>query len=269
MNERFDLDHLQSLLRTDFIGRTVYYDETTTSTMERAKREAEAGAPEGAVAIAEEQTKGRGRMGRSWISPPGVNLYFTIMLRPALEQLRPLPVIAPLAVCEAIEETTALLPRIKWPNDVLIDGSKVAGVLAESEVTGEDVRFVLVGTGINVNLDAAAYPEIREIATSLRAELGRDVSREEVLAATLTHFERLYQALRRGEVVSMPWKQRLDTLGKQVRVETAAGGVHEGVAVEADSDGSLIVRRDDGSHVRVDAGEVTLRQGSGQAPREG
>lgn len=227
--------------------------------MEIARREAEAGAPEGAVAIAEEQTAGRGRMGRSWVSPPGVNLHLTVILRPTLDQLRFLAVIAPLAVCHAIEETTALLPRIKWPNDVLIDGRKVCGVLPESELADDEVLFALVGAGINVNLDATAYPEIREIATSLRAELGHEVSREEVLAATLNHLETLYQALRRGEVVSTGWKQRLDTLGKPVRVQ-ATGGVEEGVAVDADSDGALILRRDDRSHVRVEAGEVTLRE---------
>ncbi len=269
MSEELDLDRLQSLLHTEFIGRTVSYHASTTSTMEQARREAEAGAPEGAVAVAEEQTAGRGRMGRSWVSPPGVNLHLTVVLRPTLEQLRYLAVIAPLAVCHAIEETTGLSPRIKWPNDVLIGGKKVCGVLPESELAGDEVLFALVGTGINVNLDVAAYPEIREIATSLRAELGHEVSREEVLAATLNHFETLYQSAQGGgEVVAMGWKQRLDTLGKPVRVQ-AAGGVEEGVAVDADSDGALILRRDDGSHVRVEAGEVTLRPGSGQALREG
>ncbi|OGO51054.1 MAG: biotin--[acetyl-CoA-carboxylase] ligase [Chloroflexi bacterium RBG_16_68_14] len=258
MSERLDLDRLQAPLRTEFIGRAVFYEASITSTMEMARREAEAGAPEGALAIAEEQTAGRGRMGRSWVSPPGVNLYFTVILRPTLEQLRYLAIIAPLAVCQAIEETTGLFPRIKWPNDVIIDGSKVCGVLAESELAGDEVLFALVGIGVNVNLEPTAHPEIREIATSLRAELGREVAREEVLAATLNHFETLYRALRRGEVVSTGWKHRLDTLGKPVRVQTA-GGFEEGVAVDADSDGALILRRDDGSHVRVEAGEVLAR----------
>lgn len=226
--------------------------------MELAKRDAAAGAPEGAITIAEEQTAGRGRMGRSWVSPPGVNLYSTAILRPALDHLRHLAVIAPLAVCEGIEETTGLFPRIKWPNDVIIDGRKVSGVLPESELSGDEVLFALVGIGINVNLDVSAHPEIREIATSLRAELGREVSREEVLAATLNHFETLYRALRRGEVVSTGWKKRLDTLGKPVRVQ-GTSGVQEGTAVDADSDGTLVLRRDDGSHVRIDAGEVMGR----------
>ncbi len=260
MSNQFDLDRLQELLRTEFIGRSVSYERSTTSTMDMARGEAQAGGAEGTIAIAEEQTAGRGRMGRSWVSPAGVNLYVTIVLRPTLEELRYLSVIAPLAVCQAIEETTGLLPRIKWPNDVLIEGRKVCGILAESELADDEVIFALLGIGINVNLDVAAHAEIREIATSLRVELGREVAREEVLAATLNHAEALYQALRRGEVVSVGWKQRLDTLGKTVRVRAAGGLEETGVAVDADSDGALILRRDDGSHVRVEAGEVTLRE---------
>jgi BirA family biotin operon repressor/biotin-[acetyl-CoA-carboxylase] ligase len=260
VSERLDLDRLQALLRTEFIGRRVFYDESAPTTMEVARRKAHAGAPEGAIAIAEEQTAGRGRMGRTWVSPAGVNLYFTIILRPTLQQLRSLPAIAPLAVCQAIEETVGLLPRIKWPNDVEISGKKVCGVLPQSEISDDHVDFALIGIGINVNLDVAAHEEIREIATSLRAELGRDVAREEILAATLNHLETLYQALRRGEVVSMAWKHRLDTLGKHVSASGGGGLVEQGVAVDADSDGSLILRRDDGSHVRVEAGEVTLRE---------
>ena len=260
MSNQLDLDRLQELLRTEFVGRSVSYERSTTSTMNVARSEAKAGVAEGAIAIAEEQTAGRGRMGRSWVSPAGVNLYVTIVLRPTLEQLRHLSVIAPLAVCQAIEETTGLLPRIKWPNDVLIEGKKVCGILAESELEGAHVRFALVGIGINVNLDMARYPEISEIATSLRSALRREVAREEVLAATLNHFEKLYHAAGRGEVVSTGWKQRLDTLGKTIRVE-AAGHVEAGVVVDADSDGALILRRDDGSHIRIDAGEATLREG--------
>lgn len=261
MGDQLDLDRLQLLLRTQFVGRRVTYEQSVSSTMDVARREAEAGAPEGAVAVAEEQTAGRGRMGRSWTSPAGVNLYFTVVLRPSMEQLRYLSVIAPLAVCQAIEETTGLQPRIKWPNDVAINDKKVAGILVQSEISDDRVLYALVGPGINVNLDVAAREEIRDIATSLRAELGRDVSREEVLAATLNHLEAAYLALRRGEVVSMPWKHRLDTLGKHVRVSGPSGAlIDQGVAVDADSDGSLILRRDDGSHVRIEAGEVTLRE---------
>jgi BirA family biotin operon repressor/biotin-[acetyl-CoA-carboxylase] ligase len=255
----FDLAKLDSLLRTEYIGRNVSYHESVDTTMRIAAEQAAAGAPEGTVVLAEEQTAGRGRMQRTWVSPPGVNLYFTVVLRPTLDQLRHLAVIAPLAVCLAIEETTGLFPRIKWPNDVMIEGKKVAGILPESEIADGRVLYALLGPGINCNFDAGAHEEIRDIATSLRTELGRDVSREEVLAATLNHLETLYGALQRGEVVSMDWKQRLETLGKQIRIERAGGGFEAGTVVDADSDGSLILRRDDGSHVRIESGEVLGR----------
>jgi BirA family biotin operon repressor/biotin-[acetyl-CoA-carboxylase] ligase len=148
VSEQIDLARVDSLLRTDFVGRKVLYKASVSTTMEVAAREAESGAPEGELAIADEQSAGRGRMSRTWVSPPGVNLYFTIIMRPRLEQLRYLAVITPLAVCQAIEETTALQPRIKWPNDVLIDGKKVSGILIESELSEERVRYALVGCGI-------------------------------------------------------------------------------------------------------------------------
>lgn len=253
-----DIDRVTSLLQTERLGRAVAYVDSTETTMADALREAEAGAKEGLVAIAEEQTAGRGRQGRSWVSPAGVNLYCTVVLRPSSQQVRSLPVITPLAVCQAIEETASLQPRIKWPNDVLIEGRKVCGILVQSELTDGAPAFALAGIGINVNLDVAAHEEIATIATSLRSELGREVSREQVLAATLNHLESLYDAAGRGDILSPGWKQRLETLGKPVRVEIGSV-VEEGTAVDADSDGSLILRRDDGSHVRIDAGEVLAR----------
>ena len=113
----------------------------------------------------------------------------------------------------------------------------------------------LLSRGVNVNADMSTYGEIKDIATSLASETGQELSREEVLAATLNHFETLYQALGRGEVVSIGWKERLDTLGRQVKVQSSAGA-QEGVAVDSDSDGALILRRQDGSHVRVEIGEL-------------
>lgn len=250
---------MQPLLHTEFVGRRISYHESVTSTFHVAADEAQSGAPEGTVVLAEEQTEGRGRMGRVWISPPGVNLYVTIILRPKLHELRHLSVITPLAVCHAIEETTGLQPRVKWPNDILIEGKKVCGLLPESEIEEDEVLYAMVGIGLNINLDASQYPEIADIASSLKEQLGQEVSREEVLAALLNHFEELYRAVRRDEVVSTGWKQRLDTLGQPIKVLTAAG-VQEGIAVDADSDGALILRLDSGAHVRVEAGEVAARE---------
>jgi BirA family biotin operon repressor/biotin-[acetyl-CoA-carboxylase] ligase len=259
VTEKFNLDTLRSHLGTQFVGHALSYKERVGSTFDLAREEAERGAPDGAVVLAEEQTSGRGRLGRSWVSPPGVNIYATVIFRPSLDELRYLSVITPLAVAEGIEQITGLYTRIKWPNDVLVNGKKVCGVLPLAELTDDDVAYALVGIGVNVNLDVGDYPEIADIATSLKAEAGREISREELLARILERLEDLYLAVRRDEVVSVEWKRRLHTLGQHVRIQAGGGEEIAGVAVDADSDGSLILRRDDGAHIRVEAGEVLLR----------
>ncbi|MBI2912784.1 MAG: biotin--[acetyl-CoA-carboxylase] ligase [Chloroflexi bacterium] len=245
-------------LTTAFVGRRLTCLPSATSTQDEARAQADAGAPEGTAVLAEEQTAGRGRLGRSWASPAGTNLYLTIVLRPTVERLRSLSIVAPLAVAEAVEETTGLSPGIKWPNDVLIRGRKLAGILIENELAGRSVRYSLVGIGLNVNLDVARVPEIAGIATSLRRELGREVSRGDVLAALLNRFEALYLQAPEGPAVLDAWRSRLETLGRQVRA-TFGRQVEEGLAEDVDAEGSLILRRPDGSRVSIAAGEVTLR----------
>lgn len=258
MAGEFSLEALQTQLRTSFVGRRAIYRRSVTSTMEVACGEAETGVPEGAVVIADEQTAGRGRLGRQWVSPPGSNLYLSVILRPPATHLRQLSIICPLAICQAVEEVTGLAAKIKWPNDVLVAARKVSGVLLDAELVGDRVQYAVAGIGLNVNFDPSTYEELRDIATSLKRELGREVSREAVLAALLNHLEQLYQAALRGEDVEQAWKERLDTLGRRVQVHFA-DRVEEGVAADTDSDGALILRRDDGTTVRIEAGEVTLR----------
>ena len=252
------IESVQARLRTEFLGRPIVYLARAPSTQDIAREEAQRGAPEGLAVLAEEQTAGRGRLGRSWESPAGTNLYVTLVLRPQVEALRSLSIVTPLAVAQAVEETTGLAARIKWPNDVLIAGRKLAGILIETEIAGQSVKYALVGIGLNVNLDVERIPEIAEIATSLKRETGREVAREEVLAALLNHFEALYLEARRGRPPLEGWKSRLETLGQRVRV-TSAGSVEEGVAEDVDAEGSLLLRRDDGTRVTIPAGEVTLR----------
>jgi len=226
--------------------------------MDVARREAEEGAPEGTVIIAEEQTAGRGRLGRAWVSPAGQNLYVTVVLKPSAELVRRLSIVAPLAVCCAVESETGLAPRIKWPNDVLLNGRKLAGILIENEFSGGVPRYSLVGIGVNVNYDVGAVAEIAEIATSIKQELGRDVSREELLALSLNHFEELSAEASKGEAVLSAWKERLDTLGSYVTISFREQR-EEGTAEDVDADGNLLLRRDDGSLLTFEAGEVSLR----------
>jgi BirA family biotin operon repressor/biotin-[acetyl-CoA-carboxylase] ligase len=227
------------------------------STQDVARAEAERGVPEGTVVLAEEQTSGRGRLGRSWISPAGKNLYVTLVMRPHARLLRTLSIVAPLAIAEALEGVAGFTCRIKWPNDVLVEGRKIAGVIIETDLAGDVVRHALVGMGVNVNLDVQAVPEIADIATSVRQELGRDGSREEVLAALLNAFEERYSEAQESDVAFRVWRSRLETLGRRVSA-ALPDRVEVGVAEDVDAEGNLLIRRDDGSLANVEAGDVTL-----------
>jgi BirA family biotin operon repressor/biotin-[acetyl-CoA-carboxylase] ligase len=258
MSVRLDPARVKELLATRYVGRNLINLAQTDSTQNAARAEAERGAPEGTAVLAEEQTGGRGRLGRPWVSPAGMNLYVTLVMRPPAGHLRVLSIVAPLAVAEALEGAAGLTCRIKWPNDVLVGSRKIAGVLTETTLAGAAVKYALVGIGVNVNLDAAAVPEIADIATSVRRELGRDVSREEVLAALLNAFEARYRDAQEGDAAFRAWRSRLETLGQRVRA-TMGERVEEGIAEDVDAQGSLLIRRDDGSLATVEAGDVTLK----------
>jgi BirA family biotin operon repressor/biotin-[acetyl-CoA-carboxylase] ligase len=257
MVDLLDRALVERRLNTRYIGRHLLYLQTASSTQDVARTEAERGGPVGTAVLAEEQTAGRGRLGRAWVSPAGKNLYVTLVMRPPAPKLRVLSIVSPLAIAEALEPI-GLAPRLKWPNDVLVGGRKIAGILIETELSGDAVKYALVGIGLNVNFDVEAAPEIAAIATSVRRELGRDASREELLAALLNAFEARYeQALVDDDAVFKAWRSRLDTLGRRVRA-TLGERVEEGVAEDVDAEGNLLVRRDDGSLAVVEAGDVTL-----------
>ena len=251
-------------LRTRRLGRPLIYKLRTTSTMDDARRAADAGAEEGTVVLAEEQTAGRGTQGRKWVSPAGQNLYFTIVLRPRAEQERRLSMIAPLAIANAVEQVLGLYPRIKWPNDLHLRGKKFAGILVENEWVGDRPLYALVGIGLNVNFDPALHAsEIDRSATSLALERGRPTLREPLLAAILTSFERAYDAPSHPALLN-GWRSRLETLGHAVTITNAigtdgAGQVTEGMAEDVTEEGGLVVRLTDGTQRVVHAGEVSLR----------
>lgn len=252
-----NLTDVRPLLHTNFVGRRIVYLTSTSSTQDVARREAEEGAPEGTLVIAEAQTAGRGRFKRKWVSPAGLNLYLTLVLRPDIERLRSLSLVGPLAVCRAVEQVTAVRPLIKWPNDVQVEGRKLSGVLVESEFSGSEPRFALVGIGVNVNYKVTD-PEIAHTATSLVQEAGKEVSREKLLGALLNHFEELYSRSGSGRQVYEAWKQRLDTLGRTITVRFR-DEAFEGVAEDVDGEGNLRLRLADGNVMTFEAGEVSLR----------
>ncbi len=249
---------LRRELRTKFIGRDILYYPTASSTMDMAKQAIREGMGEGTIVITDHQTAGRGRLGREWLSPSGSSILLSIILYPKLELLPRLTMAACLAVAQSIEKVTGLEPTIKWPNDVLIAGKKVSGILIESDVQGETVKYAIVGIALNVNLDPATIPEISETATSLKEVLGREVSRLQMLGSLLGEFEELYSAMRRGEPIDQGWRRRLETVGKKVAVRYG-DEVQEGYAEAVDGDGNLLLRRPDGSLVTIAAGDITLK----------
>jgi BirA family biotin operon repressor/biotin-[acetyl-CoA-carboxylase] ligase len=242
-------------LNTRFIGQRVIYYPRLASTMDTARREARQGAAEGTVIIAGEQTEGRGRMKRPWLSPEG-NIALSIILYPDASFLPYLMMIASLAVVHSIEAVTGLKPQIKWPNDILISGKKVCGILTESEVKGSRA-YAIIGIGINVSLGPSDVAEISAMATSLNAESGGNVSRRDLVRRLLAEVERLYLMLPNGESVYEQWRDRLITLGKRVCV-ASGNNTLEGMAESVDRSGALLLRQADGSSTRIVAGDVTL-----------
>ena len=245
-----------SNLKTNFIGQHIIYFPRLGSTMDAARQRAREGAAEGTLVIAEEQTAGRGRRGRSWFSIQG-GLAYSIILYPALFQLPSLVMIASLAIVRSIESLTPLHAGIKWPNDVLIDGKKVCGILIESALKGGTVDFSIVGIGINISGELPALSPPAIPATSLSVEVGYEISRLKVLSRSMYEIEQLYLAVRAGRSLVNEWRQRLVTLGHQVQVEMD-GITISGIAEDVADDGSLLLREVDGKLTRVVAGDVSL-----------
>jgi BirA family biotin operon repressor/biotin-[acetyl-CoA-carboxylase] ligase len=252
---------LRGGLFTRVVGNRLLFFQEIGSTMDEAAREAEAGAEEGTVVLAESQTAGRGRMGRDWVSRGG-NLYLSVVFRPSLRALPLLGILAGVAVTRAIRKTTGLDPGIKWPNDVLVDGKKVAGILAESVVTGNVVSHAVVGIGINVGLDTEAIEDIAGFSTALNAAAGRPILREDVLRQLLHDLDALYLQVGRGGSPMAEWRASLGTLGQRVWAHWR-GDSCVGLAEDVDELGNLQLRLDDGRLITLSAGDVTLQ---GHAP---
>ncbi len=247
---------IQYQLNTRIIGKKIFHFETMGSTMDEAFTLGLKGEPEGAVVCAEGQTKGRGRLGRSWMSPKGKGIYCSIILRPNFSptQTAQLTLMTAVAICDAIKKATGLQPAIKWPNDVLFDNHKVAGILTELSAEMDRVKFVVVGIGLNVNTLTAQLPQG---ATSLRAQTKESLSRIKMIQEMLRSFEDWYLILQRKGFtpVLKKWKEMSATLGKNVKVKNPSGEI-DGLAVDVDTDGSLMIRKSNGVIVRCLTGDV-------------
>jgi len=225
--------------------------------MAAAKQEAQLGAVEGTVIIADEQTAGRGRIKRVWLSPKG-SIALSIILYPSVVNLPSLIMLASLAVVHSIEAVTGLRSQVKWPNDVLVNDRKVCGILIESSLRGNIVDYAIIGIGVNVNLRLSDFPEIPATATSLSAELGREASHLRIIRRLLVEVEGLYLVLQAGGSIYEEWRDSLVTLGRRVKVKSGKT-VYEGVAESVARDGSLLVRHSNGGLSKIVAGDATLR----------
>lgn len=248
---------LKEGLYTRVVGRRILYYEKLPSTMDRAAEEARHGTLEGTVVLCRQQTAGRGRFQRPWVSSVG-NLLLSVVFYPRLQALSYISIISALAVVRTIERETDLNPVIKWPNDVMVKGKKVCGLLVENALEGDSVSHAIVGIGLNVALDPGPIPEIAAIATSLDMETGRKVNVGRLLRRLLHELDGLYVALGEGQSPVEEWRGYLETLGRRVEVrwgEDVVTGHAEGV----DEMGHLLLRRDDGTLVTLPAGEVTFQ----------
>ena len=247
---------------THTIAGNILYFDSVRSTNLSAKKAAGEGAQDGTLVIAEDQTGGRGRLNRTWLSPKGVNLLFSMIFRPNLppQKVFRLNMTASVSVVEAVHELTSLRPSIKWPNDVFFGNRKLAGILTEFSVVGEALEHVVVGIGLNVNMDPGQYPEIRDVATSIRAELGHTVSRLELLGKILSRMDVWYNKLIRGEDHELKafWNSYSMVIGRQVEVRSEEQALC-GRALTIDDEGALILEDDSGIEHRIVCGDLSLR----------
>ncbi|MGC9940258.1 MAG: biotin--[acetyl-CoA-carboxylase] ligase [Verrucomicrobiota bacterium] len=250
--------------RSMIIGRDIQVFKETTSTNDVIEKLARDGVREGVVVFAESQTRGRGRLGRKWVSPANKGLWFSILLRPRVhpQESTQLTVVSATALRRAIMTKTDLRPEIKWPNDILIGGKKVAGILTELSAELDRVKHITLGIGVDVNVDAGELPpEVRKVSTSLKIEAGEAISRVELAAEILRELDRDYARMCTGNFLAVAdeWEAGCATIGKNVNVQMGDRKI-SGCAESLDEDGALLVRTEHGHLERVIGGDVTLEK---------
>lgn len=241
-------------------GHTIHYHQAVSSTQLLARELAEEGAIEGTVIVAEQQVKGKGRLGRLWHSPYGKGVWMSTILRPDTPiQLAPqLTLLTAVALTEAIRQTTALEVGIKWPNDILYKGKKLCGILLESVAEDQRLKYVIAGTGIDVNLSESDYDEeLLSKATSLRIELGKPVDREKLIEAFMIRWEQLFRQYEQEgfEVIAQLWGSYALSLGQRIRITTAQESYYA-IPLKLTERGSIIVKLDDGEEREIFSAEM-------------
>ncbi|MDQ6418197.1 biotin--[acetyl-CoA-carboxylase] ligase [Paenibacillus sp. LHD-117] len=258
--DKLDSNVLDSALKTSRFGRLVTIAGEVPSTQDLARKAAEDGVSEGMLVIAEQQVSGRGRMGRSWVSPYGKGIWMSMVLRPSvpIHCAPQLTLLAAVALCRSLRRVTRLPIGIKWPNDLLVDGRKISGILLESAAEDERLKYIVAGIGISVNLAEGDYPEeVLGKATSLRVASGRTYDRTELIADFLAEWEQLYDLfLQEGfRSIASLWESLAVSLGKQVKLVTPQGEI-TGIPESLDESGAIRVRREDGTLVTIFSAEM-------------
>ena len=243
-------------------GEKIFFYEVVSSTNTIAAELAEKGSMEGAVVLADSQTKGRGRYGRLWVSPPGVNIYMSIILRPKIKpkDATLITVVAATGSAAALRRVTGLNVTIKWPNDLIVSDKKIGGILTELKTDPDRIIFAIMGIGINVNIDIGAFPDsIRDVATSIKNETGIPYSRAVIIAEILNEIDHRYKILNgmKKRMLLSEWQQLTSTLGREVKV-TIGKETLTGLAESVDDEGMLILRLPSGRLKRISSGDLTV-----------
>jgi len=264
--ETFNENNISTGLGTKFIGQKIYFFNTLTSTNDKALQLAREGAPEGTAVISESQSKGRGRLGRAWTSPPDLNLYTSIILRPqaAPHELQGITLLAAVAVAEAVSHFTTRAPSVKWPNDVLLDSKKVAGILMEMYTDADLASFVIAGIGVNLNMEEALFPPMPNYrATSVCSASKGRVSRTEFTQRLFLSLEIWYKTfLAKGlSAIIEAWRKYFTSEGKTLTVRSLQKTV-KGICLGVDDDGALLLRLASGATERVLAGDIIRGRGA-------
>lgn len=261
--DRLYPEEIKSHLKTAQIGRNIFYQDTLDSTNIKAKDIAEKSLTDGTVVVAERQTGGKGRLGRVWNSPHGTGIWMSVLVKPDILPMdaSKITLLTAVSVAQGIEEVLGIRPGIKWPNDILIRGKKVCGILTEMKADMDRVHHLIVGIGINVN-DNEFPADLSGIATSLKLETGIDINRAKMTAAILNSWEKNYfEFLQNGfSKVRSAWKDYSINLGVEVTVNTIKD-VIQGIALDIDQDGALLVEDLRGIVHQILAGDVSLRKG--------
>lgn len=260
---RLTADDIKARLKTKLIGSEILVFEETASTNDVVEHLAKSGAREGLVVFAESQTRGRGRRGRAWTSPRGKGLWFSVLLRPTLppSAASRVTVAASVAVARALRQNCGVDARIKWPNDVIVNGKKLAGVLTELRAEADEILLAILGIGIDVNCQREDFPNgLDGVATSVELETGSAQDRVALAAQVLTALDECYRAaLTDFETIADEWAKLCTTLGRQIVVTMGERRI-EGFAQALDSDGALLLRRDSGQVERILGGDVIVER---------